>query len=198
MTHRRFNLTAQRAVAIIALTGALLAFTVSLWTIASADQTGRSPFLGALLVAVVTALTGAATALVVPMFLPHGRTVTLEARDAARPLSPPRPDPQLQALREQRETLIRELADLVGKLPPEFEWQAANVLASAGVQPVAPDGHAFDPAVHRAVGTEPTPDHALNDTIARTIRPGWADHERILIPARVVVYVAADRTGEPS
>ncbi|WP_170309076.1 nucleotide exchange factor GrpE [Pseudonocardia hierapolitana] len=100
-------------------------------------------------------------------------------------VTPPPPDPRLA----QRDKAVRELAELVGRLPPEYAWQAANVLRSAGVQQILADGKAFDPEIHSAVGTEPTSEAALHDVVARTVKPGWADRERVVVPARVVVYV---------
>jgi molecular chaperone GrpE (heat shock protein) len=89
--------------------------------------------------------------------------------------------------------MVRGLAELVATLPPEFEWQAENVLNAAGVRAVDADGQVFDPHVHHAVDTEPTPDAALGDTVARTLRRGWVDGDQVMVPARVVVYVAPDR-----
>ncbi len=102
---------------------------------------------------------------------------------------PPPPDP-LPALRTERATLIRGLADLAAKLPAEYEWQAANVLDAAGIRRIMPDGDVFDPARHHAVDTVPTPDAQLDDTVARTLRAGWADGNQVVLPARVVVYAA--------
>jgi hypothetical protein len=99
------------------------------------------------------------------------------------------PDPRLA----ERETAVRELAELVGRLPPEFAWQAANVLRSAGVHQIPSDGAPFDPAVHFVVETQSTPDPALHDVVARTVKAGWADRDRVVVPARVVVYVAASQ-----
>jgi hypothetical protein len=108
------------------------------------------------------------------------------------PQSPP-PDPQVPVLLTQRTTLVRGLADLAAKLPAEFEWQAANVLDAAGVRRIVPDGATFDPAVHHAVGTEPAPDAKLDDTIARTLRPGWEDRGQVMVPARVVLYALPEQ-----
>jgi hypothetical protein len=99
------------------------------------------------------------------------------------------PDPRLA----ERETAVRELAELVGRLPPEFAWQAANVLRSAGVHQIPSDGAPFDPAVHFVVETQSTPDPAMHDVVARTVKAGWADRDRVVVPARVVVYVAASQ-----
>ena len=96
----------------------------------------------------------------------------------------------------QRATLVRGLADLAAKLPAEFEWQATNVLDAAGMRRFVPDGAAFDPAVHHVVDTQPTPDAQLDDTVARTLRPGWEDRGQVMVPARVVLYARPD--GPPS
>ena len=105
---------------------------------------------------------------------------------------PPPPDPQVPALLTQRATLVRGLADLAAKLPAEFDWQAANVLDAAGMRRFVPDGATFDPAVHHVVDTQPTPDAQLDDTVARTLRPGWEDRGQVMVPARVVLYALPD------
>lgn len=144
------------------------------------------------LVTVATVLTGAIATAVVLWLSARDDTTIGTAPTAGPPpvTAPPQPpDPRLA----ERETAVRELAELVGRLPPEFAWQAANVLRSAGVHQILADGSRFDPAVHFVVETESTPDPALHDVVARTIKPGWADRERVVVPARVVVYVAASQ-----
>jgi hypothetical protein len=201
----------------VAVFGGILAYLVSLWMEPSASLTGPERLIKAatgygmgaqasdstgeaLLVAVVTGLTGLLACVVVLLFSPRlslpsawrsengGALTSQVVHSADRPdvvTSPQSPDPRLT----QRERLVRKLAELVHTLPPEYAWQAANVLESAGVQQILADGKAFDPAVHYAVGTESTPDAALHDVVARTLKPGWADRERVVVPARVVVYV---------
>ncbi len=88
-----------------------------------------------------------------------------------------------------RDVLVRGLVDLVPQLPGSLAWQTENLLVSAGVRPVVPDGRPYDPHRHHAVGTEPTTDEALVDTVARTVRPGYADGARIVVRPSVVVYV---------
>jgi molecular chaperone GrpE (heat shock protein) len=51
-----------------------------------------------------------------------------------------------------------------------------------------PDGEPFDAARHYAVGTEPVPPGGGENTIARTLRAGYADDENILVYPKVVVY----------
>ena len=103
---------------------------------------------------------------------------------------------ELQRLRRdagQRTVLARSLAELVPSMPDALVWQAREALAEVGVRQVVPDGEPFDPAAHHAVGTEPVPPGGREDIVARTIRPGYADNENILVYPRVVVY--ADDAG---
>jgi hypothetical protein len=108
------------------------------------------------------------------------------------PHAPSMPDPKIRQLADQRLALVRGLADLVVQLPDDLVWQANNTLREGGVHPLVPDGQRFDPTVHHAVGTETTSDAGSVDTVARTVRTGYADDRRVLIAPRVVVY-----TDEP-
>jgi molecular chaperone GrpE (heat shock protein) len=78
-------------------------------------------------------------------------------------------------------------------MPDALVWQAEKALADAGVRTIVPDGEPFDPALHHVVGTEPIPRGGRENTIARTVRPGYADDKDILVYPKVVVY--ADDTG---
>ena len=112
------------------------------------------------------------------------------------PGTEPVASPELRRLRrdaEQKTLLARSLAELVPSMPDALVWQAERALADVGVRPVVPDGEPFDPAAHFVVGTEPVPAGGREDIIARTIRPGYADDENILVFPKVVVY--ADDTG---
>jgi hypothetical protein len=105
------------------------------------------------------------------------------------------PDRRSQVLQNQRAALVRGLAEMLGTMPEELAWQARNVLQAGGVHAVVPDGEFFDPGMHQAVGTEPVVDGARPETVARTVRAGYADEERMLVPPRVVVYVSQASTG---
>ncbi|MFI9814725.1 nucleotide exchange factor GrpE [Saccharothrix variisporea] len=89
----------------------------------------------------------------------------------------------------QKDVLVRGLTDLMPKLPEGVAWQAENLLAAAGVRLVVPDGRPVDPRRHHVVGTEPTDDEDAVDTVARTVRPGYADGERMVVCPSVIAYV---------
>lgn len=50
-------------------------------------------------------------------------------------------------------------------------------------------GAAATASRHHVVATEPTDDEDAVDTVARTVRPGYADGERIVVCPAVVAYV---------
>jgi GrpE len=95
---------------------------------------------------------------------------------------------------ERKRALARRLAELLPGMPDALAWQAQNALTEVGVRAMVPDGEPFDAAVHHAVGTEPVPRGSRANTIARTVRPGYADDETILVYPKVVVY-ADDADG---
>ena len=110
---------------------------------------------------------------------------------------PPEPEAsrELQRLRrsaQQRTALARSLAELLPSMPDALVWQAEKALADVGVRPVVADGELFDPAAHDAIGVEPVPRGKKQNTVARTVRPGYADDERILVYPKVVVYANDD------
>lgn len=61
-----------------------------------------------------------------------------------------------------------------------------NVLEKAGVRPVETEGVGFDPNVHEAVGSVPSPDHEP-DEIVTVMQKGYMLGERLLRPSRVIV-----------
>lgn len=105
-----------------------------------------------------------------------------------RPEPVARPDPRVGPLLDQRAALVRGLVDLLPQLPDGLVWQAENTLKQVGVRQVVPDGEVVDPLRHHVVGTEPPADATQVNTVARTIRPGYADGERLVIHPKVVVY----------
>lgn len=100
----------------------------------------------------------------------------------------PQPDPRVDPLLEQRDALVLGLVDLLPQLPDGLVWQAENALKKVGVRPVVADGEVVDPSRHHVVGTETPADAAQVNTVARTIRPGYADGDRLVAHPKVVVY----------
>ena len=64
-----------------------------------------------------------------------------------------------------------------------IEKEIVQLLERLGVQPIAAEGHVFDPNVHEAVGQTPGPD---NEVVAE-VRKGYVLGARVLRPAMVVV-----------
>jgi molecular chaperone GrpE len=64
--------------------------------------------------------------------------------------------------------------------------QALGVLAGLGYPRFDDSGKPFDPALHEAVGTTPTPDVPAG-TIVHVVRPRYGEGTRVLRPAAVVV-----------
>jgi GrpE len=93
---------------------------------------------------------------------------------------------------QQKAVLARSVAELVPSMPEALSWQAEKALAEVGVRRVVPDGEPFDAAVHHAVGIEPVPRGGRENAVARTLRPGYSDDEKILVYPRVVVYAETD------
>jgi molecular chaperone GrpE len=61
-------------------------------------------------------------------------------------------------------------------------------LQDAGVERVDPVGTAFDPALHEAVSTVPSPDEASDHLVSATFQPGYRFKGALVRPARVQVY----------
>ena len=76
---------------------------------------------------------------------------------------------------------LREAIELVDrKLRKELE--------SAGLERVDPAGTPFDPTVHEAVATTPSPDPAQDDHVSATFQAGYLFKGALIRPARVQVY----------
>jgi hypothetical protein len=111
------------------------------------------------------------------------------------PLPPPGTEPvarselgQLRGAAQQKAALARSVAELLPSMPDALVWRAEKALAEVGVRSIVPDGQPFDEAAHHVVGTEPVPHGGRENIIARTIRPGYADGDQILVYPKVIVY----------
>jgi molecular chaperone GrpE len=69
-----------------------------------------------------------------------------------------------------------------------------QALEGAGVAEIDPEGEPFDPERHEAMSMLPSPTAEPNSVIA-VVQKGYALHERIVRPARVVVARAAPEPG---
>jgi molecular chaperone GrpE len=61
-------------------------------------------------------------------------------------------------------------------------------LEEAGVERIDPAGATFDPALHEAVSTVPSPDRSRDHTVSATFQPGYRFKGTLVRPARVQVY----------
>jgi molecular chaperone GrpE len=61
-------------------------------------------------------------------------------------------------------------------------------LEDAGVERIDPVGTPFDPALHEAVSTVPSPDRASDHMVSATFQPGYRFKGTLVRPARVQVY----------
>jgi molecular chaperone GrpE len=61
-----------------------------------------------------------------------------------------------------------------------------KVLEQHGIRPIEAQGVAFDPGLHEAMMQQPSDEHPAG-TVLQEVRRGYAMHERVLRPARVIV-----------
>lgn len=67
------------------------------------------------------------------------------------------------------------------------EKKILRELGSLGLEVINPVDQTFDPAVHEAVATEPTPAKEDDHMVARVYQPGYLFQSQLIRPARVVV-----------
>lgn len=67
------------------------------------------------------------------------------------------------------------------------EKKILRELGSLGLDVINPVDQPFDPAVHEAVATEPTPAKEDDHLVARVYQPGYLFQSQLIRPARVVV-----------
>jgi molecular chaperone GrpE (heat shock protein) len=93
-----------------------------------------------------------------------------------------------------RTVAVRENADLA-LLCGEVVEDVTMILERQGVEEFGVEpGTEFDRRQHRAVGTRPTDDEALDGRVAELRRPGYLEEDRVVRFAEVVVFkfTAAD------
>ncbi|MBA3646324.1 MAG: nucleotide exchange factor GrpE [Gemmatimonadaceae bacterium] len=67
------------------------------------------------------------------------------------------------------------------------EKKLLRELGALGLEVINPVDQPFDPAVHEAVATEPTPAKEDDHMVARVYQPGYLFQSQLIRPARVVV-----------
>jgi molecular chaperone GrpE len=67
------------------------------------------------------------------------------------------------------------------------EKKLLRELGALGLEVLNPVDQPFDPAVHEAVSTEPTPAKEDDHMVARVYQPGYMFQNQLIRPARVVV-----------
>jgi molecular chaperone GrpE len=73
------------------------------------------------------------------------------------------------------------------------ERKMLQVLEREGLQPIEAEGATFDPTIHEAVLTAPTDDPELDGKVAQVLASGYRFADRLLRPAKVVVWKAPER-----
>jgi molecular chaperone GrpE len=103
-------------------------------------------------------------------------------------------DSMLIPMLEAYDDLSRALStgvDDPSQLIPGLESVKANILRKLdllGIKAVGSVGEPFDPDFHEALSTMPSEDRAQAGTIATVFQAGFAKDDRLIRPARVVVY----------
>ncbi|KKQ61601.1 MAG: Protein GrpE [Parcubacteria group bacterium GW2011_GWE2_38_18] len=74
--------------------------------------------------------------------------------------------------------------------------QFKDVLAQLGVEEIDTSGKKFDHSTMEAIDKEITNDKKLNDIIAREVKSGYRLKDKVIAPAKVVVYEYKEKTEE--
>lgn len=82
------------------------------------------------------------------------------------------------ALGDQGEQIVAGLEMVRGQL--------AGLLAGHGVEEIPASGEPFDPTVHEAIASAPSPDHP-EGTVIQVIEKGYRQEDHVLRPTRVVI-----------
>jgi molecular chaperone GrpE len=82
------------------------------------------------------------------------------------------------ALGDQGEQIVAGLEMVRGQL--------AGLLAGHGVEEIPASGEQFDPTVHEAIASTPSPDHP-EGTVIQVIEKGYRQDDHVLRPTRVVI-----------
>jgi molecular chaperone GrpE len=86
---------------------------------------------------------------------------------------------------------MKSFAEGVSMISTEFK----NVLNRFGVSEVKALGQNFDPNIHEAMGTEPTPDYKAG-TVSKVFTKPYKLHDRVVRPGRVIIAEEPKKTDE--
>jgi hypothetical protein len=129
--------------------------------------------------------------------LPEDHPVAVAAPPHAPPcaLSPLRvepPPPTHPGIESERDKLVDVCVWAYESSPSRaVQRRMRHTLQDVGVSLLEPTDVPYDPAQHERVGAEEGKEGMAAGTVARTLRPGVLDGERLVRPAQVVVYTAA-------
>ena len=97
-------------------------------------------------------------------------------------------DRAIDALRAKGAEGITAGLDMVQK-------QLHEIMARHGVEPIAAQGHPFDPNLHEAILQQPSHDHP-EGTVVAEMSKGYTIRDRVLRPSKVAVSVKPAAKGE--
>jgi molecular chaperone GrpE len=93
------------------------------------------------------------------------------------------------ALGDQGESIVAGLEMVRGQL--------AALLTGHGVEEIPASGEAFDPTVHEAIASVPSPQHD-EGAIIEVVEKGYRHSEHVLRPTRVVIAAARPPAASPA
>jgi hypothetical protein len=105
-------------------------------------------------------------------------------------------EPSVPPAELERETLVDACAWVYEAVSsPAIQQRLRSSLRQVGVELLAPESGPVDPSRHRRVGTERARDTWQSGQVARTVKLGLLDHDRVLRPADVIVYTNAPKAS---
>ncbi len=106
------------------------------------------------------------------------------------------------ALFEPVENLHRSIHPIVAIAPDAaaglmmVHQQFLTALKALGLEEVGREGERFDPSQHEAIHSEPVADQESDNTVLRVFSIGFRNGRQLIRPARVVIGVYTEPTGE--
>jgi hypothetical protein len=105
-------------------------------------------------------------------------------------------EPSVPPAELERELLVDTCAWVYEAVTsPAIQQRLRSSLREVGVELLAPESGLVDPSRHRRVGTDRARDAGQPGQVARTVKIGLLDHDRVLRPADVIVYADEPKVG---